>query len=678
MSRHSASPAVHHHQALLSRSLLAAATVALALSIGCSDRRLVPIEGEEIPEYDNLVDIDASFCTRRAEEVAFPVKLLLVLDGSGSLQFTDQSGTRRAAVRDLMSSLAPQPDVYVATMVFGSNIYVDPQIAPGAPTFIPASDWVEPGFLGTADVTTNYQGALSAIRSHLLMDMLNSDAAELARTKYVVIFFSDGAPLPQCCIPAEESVGAVGESPFGCPVEPWQTNPAAGDRYCEGIREIELCNLAEWLDNFRMQQGVPGAAPNYGDGTLGALEDLEPGNNYNRLYQIEDLVLELVELGEDFGVGEFRMHTALLFDDTLPDAIKAEIRASRCRSENLLARMAELGNGVFVDFENSGEIDFLSFNFTSLRRGYSLLASYAHNASALPTTDTAYDGFWPDTDHDGLSDAEEFKIGTHPSVSDSDSLYDRPAVGVQQAADPLPRDQWGDGYSDRVEETLRSVGYDPQFQAYPVTACPDFDPQGIDRFDLDMDGLNGCEEALFGSDVEIADTDGDALPDGLEVRLGLDPIVHEGARDDDFDGVENFKEVRRGSDPHVADQDVREGLAYRYELLEDGLTDDGRQCYVSRISDVRLVTTEPMIEGGRRGYNEIYVWLSEVPTDNPSGNTELRFACYRAQYIEPTFKDPPQGQITIREEDFWDLSDPEHIALLQDPDTDPCVGRPLR
>jgi hypothetical protein len=639
------------------------------LVVGCSDRRLVPIEDATLTNVDDLVDIEAEFCARRTEEVTFPVKILLVLDGSGSLQFTDQSGLRRAAVRDLMSSLARQPDVYVATMGFGSNIYLDPPISPGAPTFIPASDWVEPAFLSLADIQTNYHGALSAVRSHLLMDLLASDPAEVARTKYVIIFFSDGAPTPKCCISAEETLGARGEFPFGCAPEPYETD-AAGIRYCEGEEEQTICNDVDWLDNYRDINNSD-ETPDFGDGTLEALNELEPNDNYNRTYQIEDLVRETVELGETFGVGELRLHTALLFDSTLPDAVKEIYRLNRCRSEGLLRRMAELGNGVFRDFENSDDIDFLSFNFTALQRGYSLMANYVVNMGALATAE----GFTTDTDMDGLSDEAELGIGTDSTVADSDRVFERP--NITETPTDLPREEWGDGYSDFIENAFQTTGFDPRYQSLPITPCPDFDPLGADKTDIDFDGLNGCEEVLFETDPERADSDGDGLPDGLEVRLGLDPALHEGDSDSDFDGEPNFREVRRGSNPLLPDGRQRDGMAYRYELIEGTPTDDGRPCYTSVVRDVRLVPTAPRLVGGRRGFNDLYMWISEVPTDNPTGRTDLRFACARTQYIPPSFKDPAQGLLRFVEEDFYDLSNADDVAELLS-GVDPCIGKALQ
>ena len=474
------------HKMTTAITLLACLTVA-----ACSDKKLVPANFEAPKVVDDLVDIEADFCTRPVEDVVFPVKLLLVLDTSGSLQFTDQAGLRRVAVRQLMSNLATQNDLLVATLGFGSNINVDPPVAPNTPLFVPASQWVEPNFLSLADVQTNYHGSLAAVKAHILNDLLTSDPAEVSRTKYVVIFFSDGSPSPKCCIGPDESIGDLGALPFGCAPEPWET-ASAGVSYCEGEAEQTLCNSIDFLDRFR---GVtPGASPpDYGDGVLEALNGLQANDNYNRTYQIEDLVSDVMDLGTEFGVGEMRMHTALLFDSTLPDSVKEIYRLNRCRSEGLLKSMARIGNGIYRDFENGEDIDFLTFNFTSLKQSFTLLRAYAQNESALPPLVVGSPGqqvqvldFRPDTDGDGLADDEELALGTDPTSKDSDKFAVPPAV-TQNPVPIADRNAWGDGWSDRFERDRLAIGFDPRFQSLPVDPCPDFDPSGIDRLDIEAD-----------------------------------------------------------------------------------------------------------------------------------------------------------------------------------------------
>ncbi|MDP2342391.1 MAG: hypothetical protein Q8O67_15655 [Deltaproteobacteria bacterium] len=667
------------------KSNLSTAALATIIAVsGCSDRKLVPVEIDQPAVVDDLVDIETEFCTRPVEDVVFPVKLLLVLDTSASLQFTDQGGLRRGAVRQLMSNLATQNDVQVATIGFGSNVNIDPPIGPDTPLFVPASQWVEPPFIGLADVTTSYHGALAAIKSHILLDLLRSDPAEVSRSKYIIIFFSDGAPLPVCCIDVDETVGELGALDFGCAPEAFEL-PQPGLRYCDGAEEAAVCNDEDFLERFR-NNNPAAAAPDFGDGALAGLNELESNDNYNRTFQIEDLVTDIMDLGVEFGVGEMRFHTALLFDSTLPDDIKVLFRLNNCRSLELLKRMAELGNGIFRNFENNEEIDFLGFSFTSLRQNFTLLRAYAQNASALPPTaagdvaganqqDTALD-FLPDTDGDGLDDATEQELGTDVASSDSDKLAEPPAV--TQVPEPIQDPAaWGDGYGDLFEKERINIGFDPRFQSLPVDNCVAFDPNaGVDRLDLDGDGLNGCEEDLVQTDPKRADSDGDGLTDGLELRFGLDPATPERNRDDDFDGLPNADEVVKGLDPLLADQDRREETGIRYELINTGDTDDGRTCYKSIARGVHLANTAPRFVGGRSGYNDVLFWIAEAPSDSAS-RVEMRVACHRAQYLKPSFKDPANGKIFLTEKDFFDLSDPADLQRLSDGE-DLCGGLEVR
>jgi len=64
--------------------------------------------------------------------------------------------------------------------------------------------------------------------------------------------------------------------------------------------------------------------------------------------------------------------------------------------------------------------------------------------------------------------------------------------------------------------------------------------------DNDGDGLTASEEEEYGTDPELADTDGDGLLDGEEVNdLGTDPL----STDSDGDGYHDNDELDQGSDP---------------------------------------------------------------------------------------------------------------------------------
>jgi hypothetical protein len=72
--------------------------------------------------------------------------------------------------------------------------------------------------------------------------------------------------------------------------------------------------------------------------------------------------------------------------------------------------------------------------------------------------------------------------------------------------------------------------------------------------DGDEDGLTIAEERFYGTDVEVADTDGDGYADGEEVRAGYDPLGP-GKLDSDNDGFPDPDEREFGSDPFNPDTD---------------------------------------------------------------------------------------------------------------------------
>jgi hypothetical protein len=199
-----------------------------------------------------------------------------------------------------------------------------------------------------------------------------------------------------------------------------------------------------------------------------------------------------------------------------------------------------------------------------------------------------------------------------------------------------------------------------------------FSVDGLDRQDLDGDGVNGCEENLVGTDPERADSDGDGFSDGLELRVDTDPTRAEANRDDDFDGFSNADEIQRGTNPRVSDVALKERVGVATELRNTGTTTDGRTCYTATARGVRLASTQPRFAGGRSGYNDVLFFLAEAPSDQAS-RVELRVACHRAQYLAPSLKNPADGRITLREVDFVDLADPTDLQALAD-GTDFCRG----
>ena len=160
---------------------------------------------------------------------------------------------------------------------------------------------------------------------------------------------------------------------------------------------------------------------------------------------------------------------------------------------------------------------------------------YLCSIHALSMKDTIFVAS-PDTDGDGLSDADEINIhGTDPNNpdTDGDGLNDGDEVNIH-GTDPLNPDTDGDGLTDGAEVNVHGTN--------PLLA------------DTDADGLtDGAEINIHGTNPLDADTDGDGLSDGDEVNVhGTDPLL----ADTDGDGLSDSEEINiHGTDPLNPDTD---------------------------------------------------------------------------------------------------------------------------
>ena len=229
----------------------------------------------------------------------------------------------------------------------------------------------------------------------------------------------------------------------------------------------------------------------------------------------------------------------------------------------------------------------------------------------------------PDSDGDGLVDEDEDRLGTDRTNPDSD----------------------GDGLMDGVEVL---AGLNP-LVIDVIKGCD----LGKDE---DRDGLNSCEERLVGTSDCMGDTDGDGMPDLVELFEGTDSLKSEGTLDTDRDGFCNLDEIRRHTDPTSNDLEFIGSHSYTYSWEEQeppppgspAAENDpcpGRVRYLVHMGNVGLVPTlaTPVHE---EGANDIYLYAVFALQ---SGGSIARWQAQTIVFKPPVTRVPPDPVLNVDE-----------------------------
>ena len=590
---------------LISRALVGLSVAAgVSCTLSCTNAELAPIPPPTVERADNKLAVEGRFCTTDPDDLAFPVKLLFIIDTSSSMDSTDPDAQRVNAILEVIDSVKDVPGVEIGMMVFGLGVnpltdHCDDYVARTncAPGFAPPEEALKVAAgAGQSAGTTDFVLTLESVIGFLADDLGQSDPLELQNARYSIIFLSDGLP------DADGSFDPIGT--------------------CIDAAEWE--RAGETIDDA----GV--------------------------VTEVGDLLEQITELAEQYDVRELTFNTAFAAAPETSTQIKA------CGSTFMRA-MAKQGKGIFRDFSSGEEINFLFIDFTSFKRVFAMKSFLAWNLNAAPFSQAL--GVGPrvrsddptlakgiiDSDGDGLTDEVEDRIGTDPNYQDtddddfSDLLEHRLALSGSDALDPTDADCIAD--VDRVDS-----------DGDGLRDCEErFFGTNVRAYDSDNDGFGDGIEVLAnlnpGLDDTLLDVDFDGVRSNNELR------AH--SRIDQDDVLELSEHAYR----YKVVEDGIEGSSLCYTFRAENIALSSTTGARAGDGGGSGVPVDIGLGGGamQSSENRIIFEVTEQPFDSTTEQGVARLACARARFdADRALKDPAGGVMTLPESAFKpaDVFDP--------------------
>ncbi|MEL6183820.1 MAG: hypothetical protein AAFU79_04280 [Myxococcota bacterium] len=644
----------------LERASRASSSVLLVLSslgfaAACTDVSLYGRVGQD-PTIPDKLTLTGLLCTDNPGTRAFPVKILYLVDTSGTTLEAAPLGDHVRAFRGVLSQFLPNRFVEVGIIRYADRpeSLVSEVVGTMTKGFTRDEAQLDAALaqIRNGGGGRDLAAAMSLARSVVTGDAFQADRGPLSRTKYVLVHLTSGSPSPR--IPNARCDDLFEVAPDDC-------ERAFLERSVRNLRdEVLALGAAELVFHVAHLEPTPleGAPCDPRSGSMDCA-GLAPGTtcvrsgsrvDVGRCVELCDpaaaacvtdparLTCAEVPVADGTTVPHCSRAAELsCFDGVDNDGDGQDVDCSdpnypldcdgsggceedclaTCRAAAIGVDMALAGGGRYERFATADTLTYARIDFRSTQRRFVLKGFVIDNRNAVATEG----GLVVDSDGDGLPDEDEARLGLDPRSRDSD----------------------GDGLSDPLEQKLTILGLDPFVPGVP--------PDCVDAFaDQDGDGLGDCEEQLLATDPSLIDSDADGFPDELEVRRGTNPLVDDGLEDLDQDGIPNGRELVEHTDARSNDAAVRNGLAYRMRVTPAGVTENNRTCYDLRVSNITLLET--LDRGLGPGFNDVDVFFGQVPEGDLGRFGSFTAAQVRVQFVLPDFREPATPALDLVDGDF--------------------------
>lgn len=413
---------------------IALSLILLTLLSGCNGPDLERVQVRQ------KVSLSGSFLTQSPDEIVFPVKILFAIDCSLSMgdevdgieAGSDPQFLRIEAVRNFIDEYNSNENVSFDIMLWSADVFDVTRDVDGKGGFTKDVDELNRVLDGVYnDTTTDYLGTLETINSHISYDINKEEnASDLTRSKYVVIFLSDGL--------SNTGDGIQSNFDIWASVEDVVTTAEDADVGSFSLHTFLL--LGGFADT---ESGE--AAQEIAETTLSGMA--ETGNGQFRLFEsaesidfisIIDLRLTVEYIVKYIVAFNYNVQPGieLIYVDSDGDGLTDE-------EEFLYGTDA-----LIADSDNDGMSDYVEISLSSPTYPLDPL-----DAGDSPC-DKAEDDDWEDTDNDGLTDCEEYVKGTYSKIPDSDSDGIPDGIEFLTGSNPLDDETGNDQDFDGVVDWL--------------------------------------------------------------------------------------------------------------------------------------------------------------------------------------------------------------------------------